>query len=712
MSKVKTFFTGHKKAIVTLGAVTLGAILAYVFFFQSRDAAMIISPQELTLLEKKEFIKAVSENGVTKSEDTLEVFASKALPVKDIHVEVGDRVKKDQILAELDDSAINEEIEKTKAAMASSGRSSSAQIQNAKAQLAEAQKRLADGTNPSLVSAENAVISAYDAWQAQEKTYQDFDRSLRLGYNDAITAAEANDHSLLNAKAQTRLNYDQSLSSAQRSALTAEQSLLLAEEKEKEAIKLQKLERDFSLDINHLTRHIEEATIALESAAAPKPDYQFVFQTFSEIEKLQKQVVSSGVNLISARNRENAYYWDKNHLSSSTLSSLEKKFQSLCEDLSNAEDRSSQLVIQASVSSELKKDISGMKDTLSLMQMDLQNLSSLLAGVKSDQAQYQAKAAGGPDAQNADQKALEQNALQDQIAGGNLAFSDDQKAKTQMNLQDRLSTLRKNADDAKHSYDSAVKNLEVAKVMAQDEIHSLQRAVNLAQAGGDNTINEVQLKFLKNDLEKSLLKAPIEGTVTELNLTKGQVPNTYAVKIETVDRLIVESQVKEFDVNDVKVGTPVEISSEALSADKVFYGKVESVDPVPIASLSSAGAQAPSNEVRYKVRISLDHEDRAIRPGMNVRIKYILDRKKDVFAVPSNAVYEKNGKSFVMVMTEGPNPEIREVEVKVSGENDFETIISSDQIKAGTQIINAPDTYSPGLKVRLGEKKPKKNPKD
>ena len=67
MSKVKTFFTGHKKAIVTLGAVTLGAFLAYVFFFQSRDAAMIISPQELTLLEKKEFIKAVSENGVTRA---------------------------------------------------------------------------------------------------------------------------------------------------------------------------------------------------------------------------------------------------------------------------------------------------------------------------------------------------------------------------------------------------------------------------------------------------------------------------------------------------------------------------------------------------------------------------------------------------------------------------------------------------------------------
>lgn len=710
MSKVKGFFSQHKKAMIIFGILFLGAAAAFHFFFQSKDSSMIISPKELTTLEKKEFVKAVSENGVTKSEDNMEVFAAKALPVKAIHAKVGDKVKKDQVLAELDDSAIHEEIEKTKASMASSGRSASAQIQNARAQLEEAQRRMADGTNPQLVSAQNAVTSAYDAWQAQEKTYQDFERSLRLGYNEAITSSEANDHSLMNAKAQTQLNYNQALSSAQRGAFTAEQSLLLAEGKEKEAARLQGLERDFTLDINHLTGHIEKAAMALESSAAPKPDYKNVLRTFSEIERLQKEVISAGVNLISARNNENKFYWDAHHLSSSQLQSLEKKFQTVCEDLADAENRSGQLIIKANAGSDLEGDISGMKDTLSLMQMDLQNLSSLLGAVKTDQAQLQAKAQGGPDAEAANQKALEQNALQDQIAGGNLAFSDYQKGKTKMSLQDRLSTLRQSAEDAKHSYDSALKNLEVAKVMAQDEISSLQRALAIAQAGGDNTISQVQLKFLKEDLEKSLLKAPIEGTVTEVNLVQGQVPNNYAVKIETVDRLIIESQVKEFDVNEVKKGCPVEITSDALPGDKVFQGKVESVDPIPISNLTPAGAQAPSNEVRYKVRISLDKEDQAIRPGMNVRIKYILDRKKDVLAVPSNAVYEKNGKSFVMVMTDGPSAQIAEIEVKVAGENDFETIIQSDKIKEGTRVINSPDAYTPGLKVRLGEKEPKAKP--
>lgn len=712
MSKVKGFFSQHKKAMIIFAILFLGAAAAIHFFFQSKDSSMIISPKELTTLEKKEFVKAVSENGVTKSEDKMEVFAAKALPVKAIHAKVGDKVKKDQVLAELDDSAIHEEIEKTKASMASSGRSASAQIQNARAQLEEAQRRMADGTNPQLVSAQNAVTSAYDAWQAAEKTYQDFNRSLQLGYNDAITSSEANDHSLMNAKAQTQLNYNQALSSAQRDAFTAEQSLLLAEGKEKEATRLQGLERDFTLDINHLTKYIQEATIALESSTAQKPNYKFVLQTFSAIESLQKETVLAASNLIQARNKENAYYWDNNHRSTASLVELEKKFEDLCVKLAAKEEGSTQLQIgnPELTPLQLRSDISTMKDTLSLMQMDLQNLSSLLGAVKTDQAQLQAKAQGGPDAEAANQKALEQNALQDQIARGNLAFSDYQKGKTKMSLQDRLSTLGQSAEDAKHSYDSAVKNLEVAKVMAQDEISSLQRALAIAQAGGDNTISQVQLKFLKEDLEKSLLKAPIEGTVTEVNLVQGQVPNNYAVKIETVDRLIIESQVKEFDVNEVKVGCPVEITSDALPGDKVFQGKVESVDPIPISNLTPAGTQAPSNEVRYKVRISLDKEDQAIRPGMNVRIKYILDRKKDVLAVPSNAVYEKNGKSFVMVMTDGPSAQIAEIEVKVAGENDFETIIQSDKIKEGTRVINSPDAYTPGLKVRLGEKEPKAKP--
>ena len=89
-----------------------------------------------------------------------------------------------------------------------------------------------------------------------------------------------------------------------------------------------------------------------------------------------------------------------------------------------------------------------------------------------------------------------------------------------------------------------------------NEISGLSDNLKTARAGVNN-LDNVEIENLTEELEKVLIKAPVDGTVTEVNAKKGQAPAGAVAKIETIDTLRIESQVKEYDKNSVSVGTNV-----------------------------------------------------------------------------------------------------------------------------------------------------------
>lgn len=256
-------------------------------------------------------------------------------------------------------------------------------------------------------------------------------------------------------------------------------------------------------------------------------------------------------------------------------------------------------------------------------------------------------------------------------------------------------------EELQSQYNLALKNLEIARISARDEITALENNLNIAASSGDNTINYIDIKYLNEELEKTVITSPVEGTITDVNMTLGQNPQDFVARVETIDELVIESQVKEYDINTVKVGMNVEITSDATNDDEIVNGKVVSINPTP--NTPSGFNQQPTNtgEVTYDVLISLEEDNHNIRPGMNVRVRYIVDRKNDVYVVPSNAVYQKGESYFMLVMDNDNNQELREIKVEINGENSFESVISSDEIKDNMIVINSPDEYSPGAVLNV-----------
>ena len=161
----------------------------------------------------------------------------------------------------------------------------------------------------------------------------------------------------------------------------------------------------------------------------------------------------------------------------------------------------------------------------------------------------------------------------------------------------------------------AIAQADLAKSQRDYEI--LQKGpipedVELAQAR--LTTAKAQLAAAQSALEDTELRAPFDGTVTELDahesewVTAGQVVLTLSdlqvLRVETTD-------LSELDVPKIKIGQPVDVLIKALNQD--VTGKVSEISPL---------ASTLGGDVVYKTTMKLDTQPEGLRAGMSVEVQF------------------------------------------------------------------------------------------
>lgn len=298
---------------------------------------------------------------------------------------------------------------------------------------------------------------------------------------------------------------------------------------------------------------------------------------------------------------------------------------------------------------EIKKsaneNINRLTRTQNEVEIEVNRISEDLATAKADQQKYTSEAEAMEKELEGQQKQVDATRLEVKKAKEDLSSDADKAIKSQKARDDELKTLAQNLETARDNYESAKRNLESTKTQVANEISGLSDNLKTAKAGANN-LDRVEIENLTEELEKSLIKAPADGTVTEVNAKEGQAPAGPLAKIETIDTLRIESQVKEYDKNSVAVGTLVEITSDSAMGE-TYKGRVISIDPVPMP----ASADNKTGEVLYKTTIELDEgQETKLAPGMTLRVKYIMSEEKNTFKVPTDAVFERDGKNYVLTL--------------------------------------------------------------
>ena len=650
MKKVKNFFRSIGKFLWAHKFLLIILVLALVFLMASMVKGMFlkkkgtgISSNQVIILKKGDVVNSINENGKVVSSTSTDIFAEKESPVSSINVKVGDEVKEGDIIATLDSSAIDEEIAKKKASARANNKTVGAGIAAAKKRLDEAVENRSNGTNAGIVAAKASVEQSLDAYKSAQKTYEDYKNSLEKQYNPEIVGEKNSRDNLTYGEKSSQLKYNQLINDFSDNKKKSSDNRVLAE------------------DCNSRIDAIQ-----------------------SRIDDLTRKSTDIGIRMSDVQNE---------------ISDIGSKGQSYKEQGSE---------VNKNEAKKLEDDIKSKRQELNSLtryqeeiKIELSKLSDELANAKSQKEKYTSEADALDKEIDSQRKNLDQMSIDIEKAHDDLKSDADKSIKASQARDDQLKTYKLAMDTAENSYKAALVSLKSAQTSADNEISMLRDALNSANANSNN-LDEVELKYLNEELEKTKIRALKDGTITKIDAKEGEVPKSAIARIETVNKLKIESLIKEYNVKDVKIGTKVIITSDALG-DEEFEGKVSFINPTP----EDLDPNSQSKDVNYKTEIEISKEDsEKLSPGMTLRVKYILSEEEDTYHVPTTAIFNRDGKDYVLALKKDGNNtyKIANVEVKKGLENDFETAIKGKDLKRDMKLLSNTQGYGEGQIINISEK--------
>ncbi|MGN0667206.1 MAG: biotin/lipoyl-binding protein [Huintestinicola sp.] len=219
--------------------VAVLAVLAVIIISVVSSAKMMSSMQMVTTseLEKKDIRNTVSVSGIVESQTFRSVTSSLGYTVDNISVEVGDKVKKGDVLCTLNTDDLRDQIAQQQASNDSSSINTEYSLSDAEKNYNDTLAQYNDGTYAPVRSAKLALDSAEDALKKAQERYND----------QTDIAGSDKDSQLVNAKAALE---------------SAEKELEYAQSDYDEA-KSDKENEDYS-DINDLKEAYEDAKKAYD----------------------------------------------------------------------------------------------------------------------------------------------------------------------------------------------------------------------------------------------------------------------------------------------------------------------------------------------------------------------------------------------------------------------------------------------------------------
>jgi macrolide-specific efflux system membrane fusion protein len=254
-----------------------------------------------------------------------------------------------------------------------------------------------------------------------------------------------------------------------------------------------------------------------------------------------------------------------------------------------------------------------------------------------------------------------------------------------------LTTSRDQFQDA--SAGAAKRQARIGLINARDQLRAALRTradLKAELAGGfpDQTIALREAQAAVRDLESQVedldvqlaladLVAPVDGTVSSVDMVEGlTAPASGALAMDGAS-LEVVADVVESDISSLAVGQPALVSIDALGIDAA--GTVTSVAPV--------ATEAGSSVVTFPVTVTLDEPVESVRPGMSSDVEITIEQAADVVAVPLTAVSSSPSGDVVSVVGSDGSLQTRQVTVGLASETLAEIqsgLAVGDEVVVGT----------------------------
>jgi HlyD family secretion protein len=212
------------------------------------------------------------------------------------------------------------------------------------------------------------------------------------------------------------------------------------------------------------------------------------------------------------------------------------------------------------------------------------------------------------------------------------------------NLQQKA-TMMKTEHDFKRAEDLFNK-----KLISEQEYNAAQAAYDVAKNTYESSLHEIERaqagsSQARDQLSKTTIYSPIDGTVTILNsklgerlVATGQFAGTEVMRVADLGHMEARVDVNENDVVNVKVGDKAEIKIDAYG-DRRFKGTVYQIGNTG----KTTGAGTQEEVTNFEVKIRIEDHDVVLKPALSCTADIQTNEVKDVVAVPMQAVTIRTG---------------------------------------------------------------------
>ncbi len=262
--------------------------------------------------------------------------------------------------------------------------------------------------------------------------------------------------------------------------------------------------------------------------------------------------------------------------------------------------------------------------------------------------------------------------------------ADSAEAKTARLTFTTAINSRKAADEAK---ETARKNRESAVRYAKNSWNAAKEQTDSLESSAERTIEtsaieiaEANYRIALDNVEKSNIKAPVNGMVTKVNYQKGEVIGTSVSgafgKLLSYDFLL-EAKVPESDIVKVKLGQKANIVFDSFDANDSVPAEVVEVE---------SDATVIQDVVYYIVKLRLTSIDARLKPGMSGDADIEIDEKRGVLHVPSRVLRDDGAKRFAKVLLSDGSVEEREISTGLRGDDGRIEILSG--LSEGESVVS------------------------
>ncbi len=222
---------------------------------------------------------------------------------------------------------------------------------------------------------------------------------------------------------------------------------------------------------------------------------------------------------------------------------------------------------------------------------------------------------------------------------------------------------------------------------AQRELKRAQELFDnglVSRAGLDDARRGIDVA--RANLDKSVVRAPFDGIVTEMNLEIGETPQAASTSgkaaLRIVDSLprIIRGDIDEIDLSRVKVGTPARVKIQAIGGGWMA-AEVRKVVPF----VSTAKERDRTSEIELKL---IEQPEKMIPVGASVDIEIITEAKENVLAVPARVVTGKSGQRYVYKY--GADGKLVRTSVK-TGTGNYARMEILEGLSKGDVVVFPPD---------------------